>query len=152
MLISVKNSQKDLKVKVACIRSIFKSLIQYKKVKVDELSVHLISDALMRKMHLEHFNDPTPTDCITFPIDDPTDQEIDYVVLGECFVCPKTAITYASENKKDPFEELTLYLVHCFLHLLGFDDIASKDRLIMRGEEKKCMDHLRNEDLILKQL
>jgi len=35
---------------------------------------------------------------------------------------------------------LSLYLIHGWLHLLGFDDIEEEDRKIMRREESRVMD------------
>ena len=37
-------------------------------------------------------------------------------------------------------EELSLYLIHGWLHLVGFDDIDSVDRKIIRLEEQRAMD------------
>ena len=45
-----------------------------------------------------------------------------------------------SKNMGAIFEdELTLYVVHGFLHLLGLDDQTDQDRKKMRAEEKKWM-------------
>lgn len=87
----------------------------------------------MCDLHQQFFNDPSPTDCISFPIDDK--------ILGDIFVCPKTAIDYAARIKKDPYPETALYIIHGILHLLGFDDLEAPKRRIMRKKEKQCMAH-----------
>jgi probable rRNA maturation factor len=152
VIISIKNDQRDISFKASSIRDIFEALLIFKKIKVDELSVHFVTDAKMKKLHLTHFNDPSSTDCITFPIDDPKDNTVEYCVLGECFICPKTAATYASLRQASPYEELTLYCVHCFLHLLGYDDTNPSVKKTMRRQEKLCMEYLRKQNLILKEL
>ena len=47
-----------------------------------------------------------------------------------------------SSISSDPYGEVTLYIVHGFLHLLGYDDIEESDEKEMRSEEKNCIVHL----------
>jgi probable rRNA maturation factor len=148
--ISILNSQKDLKVSKKEVKHLFQLLIAYKKIQVDELEVSFITDSAMKKKHQELFDDPSSTDCITCPIDDPYEENLAYCVLGSCFICPKTAIKFASEHKKDPYEELTLYCVHCFLHLIGYDDIDPIMRKKMRAQERSCLAFLKKEGAYLK--
>lgn len=123
------------------------SVLHKLHIRWDEVSIHFVTNRKLCKLHEEFFNDPSPTDCISFPIDG--DGKSDYRVLGEVFVCPKTAIEYAKKKQKDPYAETTLYVVHGLLHLLGYDDIHPKDRALMRRKERECMEHLRQEDLLL---
>ncbi len=102
--------------------------LQEKKISTQEVAIYFVGTRKITQLHAEHFNDPTPTDCITFPFDDQ--------LLGEIFVCPKAALDY---NPKKPYEETTLYIIHGLLHLLGYDDIDSKKRARMRREEKRLM-------------
>lgn len=93
-------------------------------------------------MHAEFFDDPAPTDCMTFPVDPIIKGEKD-LVLGDIVVCPKTAITFSEKRGKEVYQELTLYIVHALLHLLGYDDIHKKDRSLMRRKEREEMAHLK---------
>ena len=77
------------------------------------------------------------------------DDDSPYSVLGEVFVCPATAIAYASENKLDPYEETTLYIVHGLLHLMGYDDIDDRDAVLMRQAERRHMQKLKDLTLLL---
>lgn len=74
------------------------------------------------------FQDPTPTDCITFPFDQK--------FLGEIFVCPKVAKEY---DPKKPHLETTLYIIHGILHLLGFNDIEKKERAKMALKQRHLL-------------
>lgn len=40
-------------------------------------------------------------------------------------------------------EELGLYLIHGWLHIVGFDDLENVDREIMRLEEQRVIDHIK---------
>lgn len=150
MNITVINRQKDLSIDSKQVVNLFTHLIAYKKLKVDELEVHFVTDSRMKKEHRVLFDDPSSTDCITCPMDDPYDADLDYCVLGSCLICPKTAVIYAKENAYDVYNELSLYCVHCFLHLIGFDDIEPEDRKKMRAQEKRCLAYLSKHNALLK--
>ena len=104
----------------------------------DELHLYFVTKKTIQELHAHHFQDPTSTDCITFPIDTDTGPRPDALgplVLGEIFICPKVAIEYATLHKIDPYTETIRYIVHGLLHLLGYDDIQPKERKIMRQKE-----------------
>lgn len=149
MLVHVTNSQDIVELSLQEVEALTCSLIEYKQVPCDELSVHFVGVSDIAKLHEEYFNDPSPTDCITFPVDDTTEDTF-YRVLGDVFVCPEVALDYAKKHLVSFEEELSLYVVHGILHLLGYDDIKDEEREIMRREEALCMEHLRKHQLILR--
>ncbi len=40
-------------------------------------------------------------------------------------------------------DELSLYLIHGYLHLCGFDDIEDSDRVLMRRAEQQALEIVR---------
>lgn len=112
-----------------------------------EVSIHFVEEATICELHDEYFQDPSPTDCISFPIDDETETE--WRILGEIFISPKAALDYSSDKKLNSYEELTLYLVHGLLHLLGYDDKEEKERQIMRSKEASKLALLKEKELLL---
>ena len=101
-----------------------------------ELSLALLQEKAHCKLHEDFLDDPTPTDVITFP-GDPEEN-----LAGEICVSIDMARRYAETEAVDFSQELTLYLVHGWLHLVGFDDLNEKDRQAMKKEEQVCMSHL----------
>ena len=81
-------------------------------------------------------NDPSPTDVITFPADEENE------LAGEICVSVDQAIEESQKRNLSFNEEMSLYLIHGWLHLLGFDDLEKVDREIMRLEEQRVMDHV----------
>lgn len=146
MKISITNRQKDLKITPSLVKAIVNEVVNKEKFQVDEVALHFISDKAMRKLHADYFDDPSPTDCISFPL---YDQSGAYRILGDVFICPQAAILYADKRGKNSYEELTLYIVHGLLHLMGYDDIISEDRVKMRRAESKQLKNLRLKGLIL---
>ena len=97
-------------------------------------------------LHGTFFQDPTPTDCITFPIDVGDTPLLGPKILGEVFVCPKIALEYSPDN---PYLELTLYIAHTLLHLKGYNDQEEEDSLEMRSKEQEILEILQKKNLVL---
>ena len=140
MNILIYNEQNDLVFDEKKLEKIVSSLLDHLKVQTDEVSINFVDVQRITELHGEYFDDPTPTDCITFPLEGDASHKH---ILGEIFVCPKVAIEYAIQNNLDPQEENLLYVVHGILHLLGYDDIEEKEREEMRKKEKSCMDYIK---------
>ncbi|CAF23778.1 unnamed protein product [Candidatus Protochlamydia amoebophila UWE25] len=148
VIINASNEQHDLKFSLANLDAIVKEVIQKEQQTCDEVNIYFVDTATICKLHLDYFNDDTPTDCISFPMD--KDENSPYKILGEIFVCPQTAIEYALSHELDPYEETTLYLVHGLLHLMGYDDLEENDFLIMKEAEIRHMTHLKKLELYIK--
>lgn len=139
MEIQVENYQDLLEIDVQTVPQIVHSVLHIENVTCDELMVYFVDESTLCELHQKHFNDPSPTDCISIQVDPPNSKPC---FLGEIFISPKAAIDFCKEKKDLVYEEITLYLVHGLLHLIGYDDIESEDRKKMRLAEKKCMDYL----------
>ena len=116
--------------------------LSFFKIPYEEVSIYLVSEKQIAKLHDQFFQDPTSTDCISFPLDEKH--------LGEVFVCPKVAIVYATERGIDPYTETALYIIHALLHLIGYDDLEKNAKRLMRKKEKSCMHHLERLNIHLK--
>lgn len=98
-----------------------------------ELSIVFVSDPMIGSIHADFMDDPTPTDVITFPAD-PTMESVGEIIVS---------VDHAKERADalgEPFSrELTLYIVHGWLHLSGFDDRTPADRARMREAEQRAL-------------
>jgi probable rRNA maturation factor len=98
-----------------------------------ELSLAFLTDAKLAKLHADFLDDPTTTDVITF------DGQPLLGVAGEICVSADTAAAYSKANARDFSEELTLYVVHGWLHLAGYDDLQPAKKRKMRAAEARAM-------------
>jgi probable rRNA maturation factor len=137
------DTQSALKISPSQVELLAKGLLAFKKIQTDEVIFHFVDQQTICDLHEDFFQDPSPTDCISFPIDRPEDVSGGYHLLGEVFVCPEVAITYAKEHALSPYDELSMYLMHGLLHLIGYDDMTDSEEKIMREEEKTCMNYLK---------
>ena len=102
-----------------------------------ELSIVFVNDEEIGQIHDDFMDDPAPTDVITFPAD--TEMES----AGEIIVSVDHAQSKAIELGETFSDELSLYLIHGWLHLAGYDDRNDSDRAAMRAAEQKAIGILR---------
>lgn len=98
-----------------------------------ELSIVFLTDKDLAKLHADFLDDPSSTDVITFE----GDRQLG--TAGEICVSADTAATYARAHGHPFSTELTLYLVHGWLHLAGHDDLRPEKKRAMRRAEARAM-------------
>jgi len=98
-----------------------------------EVSLLLTDDAEIARLHGEYMDDPTPTDVMSFAIDDG----------AEVVVSVETARRQAQRAGHAMRAEIALYIVHGILHTVGFDDVDEHDRRRMREAERAIMQRLK---------
>jgi probable rRNA maturation factor len=98
-----------------------------------ELSVAFLTDAALAVLHARFLGDPAPTDVITFEGDPPGG------AAGEICVSVDAAVRLAGRGRAALAREITLYVVHGWLHLAGYDDLAAGDRRAMRRAEARAL-------------
>ncbi|HEY0945186.1 MAG TPA: rRNA maturation RNase YbeY [Opitutaceae bacterium] len=98
-----------------------------------ELSIAFLTDPALARLHADFLDDPSTTDVITFE-GQPT-----LGSAGEICVSADTARTFANRHRKDFSTELTLYVVHGWLHLAGYDDLQPAKKRRMRAAEARAL-------------
>lgn len=115
-----------------------------------ELSLVFLTDPTLAQIHADFMGDPTATDVITFEGDPAAG------LAGEICVSADTAWKYVESRSPDRprsagrptlpasfSAELTLYLVHGWLHLAGYDDLQPAKKRRMRAAEARALKLLR---------
>ena len=107
-----------------------------------ELSLVFLTDAALASLHADFLSDPTPTDVITF------EGNPALGTAGEICVSVDAALRHVSPlvPRRSPLAfstELTLYLVHGWLHLAGYDDLVPAKKRAMRRAEARALKLLR---------
>jgi probable rRNA maturation factor len=128
--ISVRNLQRKIRVNATALELFAQGAVNAcQKLKegrpnneLKELSVLLISDRRMARLHRQFLNQPGPTDVITFQ-------------HGEIFISVETARRQARQFGTSLTGELQLYIVHGLLHLHGYDDRTPSETKRMRAAE-----------------
>jgi probable rRNA maturation factor len=101
-----------------------------------ELSVALLTDRALARLHGRFLGEPGATDVITFGGDPAA------ATAGEICVSVDAALRQG-RGRSGLSGELTLYIVHGWLHLAGYDDTTAPARRAMRRAEARAMRLLR---------
>jgi probable rRNA maturation factor len=89
----------------------------------------LTGDREIGRLHAEFLGDPSPTDVISFAVDDG----------AEIVVSVDTARRVAEQKGHAVRAEVALYVVHGLLHVMGWDDVQPRRREQMRAAEAAIM-------------
>lgn len=114
---------------------------------VEILSVALVNDPTLAELHERYLDDPSVTDVMSFDLtpDGPggassgSTEAGEAPLVGEVIVSLDRARDVSRRRGVGLDYELSLYLIHGTLHLLGFDDLEVDDRLRMREAEQRAL-------------
>ena len=90
------------------------------------VEITLLGEAAIAKVHEGFLDDPTPTDVITFE-------------HGEILIGVPIAAANAKKFRHPTDHEVALCVIHGLLHLLGYDDLTEKERLIMHARQDEIL-------------
>ncbi|WPJ94818.1 rRNA maturation RNase YbeY [Coraliomargarita algicola] len=136
--LEINNQYSALAAPEAATRTLFETLHASAAFPITEgeLSIAFVSDDEIAQVHADFMDDPTPTDVITFPANEEMES------AGEIIVSVDHASSRAAELNEPFSRELSLYLVHGWLHLAGYDDRNEVDRAAMRQAEQEVLNLL----------
>jgi probable rRNA maturation factor len=98
-----------------------------------EISLAFLTDGALAQLHADFLDDSAPTDVITFPGD------LAAGLAGEICVSVDRAAHEARRRARTFASEVTLYIVHGWLHLAGLDDHTPSGRRAMRRGERRLL-------------
>ena len=119
-----------------------------------ELSVLVVDEKAMAKLHKDWMNEPGPTDVLAFPMDELRPPHLGGVnvgragaeepgpdpgLLGDVVLCPQVAAVQARDAGHSAQDELELLAVHGILHLLGYDHGEPDERTEMFGLQDRLL-------------
>lgn len=113
------------------------------KLNPGTLSIVFVNDTMIKQLHESFLNDSSSTDVITFPAN-PT-----FLSAGEICISIDEAIKNSKNFGTTINHEITLYLIHGWLHLFGFDDKNDEATKAMRQAEKDALNLVNKAGLVL---
>lgn len=105
------------------------------------VSVVFLSAEQMAEVNMETLGHSGPTDVISFDLRDPELPEEDQEEAPgiELYICPEVAEKEAAKRNLPYASEVSLYIVHGFLHMAGEDDLCPEAKRKMRRAEKRVL-------------
>ena len=111
----------------------------------------------IREMNREQRGIDRPTDVLSFPmIDYETAGEFDFLeerpdcfhpetgeaLLGDIVISKEKVLSQAEEYGHSPLREYAFLIAHSMLHLLGYDHMEEKERLVMEKKQNEILERL----------
>ncbi|MFM9057916.1 MAG: rRNA maturation RNase YbeY [Planctomycetaceae bacterium] len=133
--VDVIDRQRVVRVGGAWLERVVRRALARQGVDRAEVTILLVGDRKMARLHEDWLGVPGPTDVITFDLADGRDG----VLRGDIVASAETARRVARELGWAPRHELAYYVVHGLLHLAGHDDLDPAKRRAMRARERVLM-------------
>lgn len=122
----------------------------------NEISLLFVDNSEIRQINNETRNIDKETDVLSFPMLDyeenrvfkeqyknyeflQSDLDGEELVLGDIVLSLEKALEQSKEYNHSFEREVSYLLVHSVLHLLGYDHINDKDKIIMRTREEEIL-------------
>ncbi len=145
MIVEIFDTQKDFLLEHDQVEQLVKEVIQFNNVKVDEVGIHIISNKEMCHLHEVYFDDPSPTDCISFPLEFSEQQHPKN--LGDVYICPEIALEFAKANQVSRCEEVSLSRSWALASLLAMIIDIEERVEEMRRLENQNMENLKTKKI-----
>ncbi|CAB4545284.1 COG0319 Predicted metal-dependent hydrolase [actinobacterium SCGC AAA044-D11] len=104
-----------------------------------DLSITLVNEDEITKLHVKWMDLPGPTDVLSFPMDElkPFSASDGPGIVGDIVICPQFAEKQAVSHSLA--DEIYLLTVHGVLHLLGFDHAEPEEHKVMFALQDKTL-------------
>jgi probable rRNA maturation factor len=99
-----------------------------------QVAIAFVDEQEISILHEQFMGDPSPTDIITFPYDDPDFSG------GDIAICVTVAADNAHEQENSLGKELGFLVLHGMLHLLDYDDTSDTERSAMLKRQQIILD------------
>jgi probable rRNA maturation factor len=116
-----------------------------------ELSLMLVTEEAMERLHVQYMGEPGATDVLAFAQDDLSSgaplsgsDEVPEALLGDVVLCPEFAARQAASQQHSLHDELHVLCAHGVLHLLGYDHAEPEEEREMFGVQARVLDSWRS--------
>jgi len=117
-----------------------KAILRHEGIAAADLSFVFVTDKTIKALNKKYLKRSYATDVLAFDLRQDTYFEKKKCPLaGEIIISVETAVKNAKLYHATIQGEITLYVIHGILHLLGYNDHRLKDIKRMRNKERKLL-------------
>lgn len=127
MPVELRNAQRRFRVDTGRLRRRAEALLAALNRPEAVLSILLTDDRGIAELHERWMAEKGPTDVLSFPM-------AETQMLGDVVISVETALR---RRREDPLREMTRYLIHGLLHLIGHDHVRQGERRRFEREARR---------------
>jgi len=140
MRIIIADTQKKIRLNQKRIRIITQKALKALAQPGDTLvALSFVTRYRIKKTNIKYFHKERITDVIALGCNDFESGSAHKGYLGDILICPYAAKVNAKRYGNSFSMELTLYIIHGLLHLLGYDDTSSNSKVKMQRKEQEIL-------------
>jgi probable rRNA maturation factor len=129
--ITLQNLQKHIPISTDKIKKLILKVLKGQKVKKSGwINICFVDDRQIKKFNAKFHKTKSSTDVLAFNLSDKKN-----IILADIMISAQTALKQAASFKTTPDYELSLYVVHGILHILGYNDRTESQIKLMRKQE-----------------
>lgn len=113
--LEVVNIHPDIKINKSRLKRFIRDKLKELNIKEKEINIVLTDDEYIRKLNRDYRSIDSPTDVLSFSMDEGT-------LWGDIYISLDTASKQAEEQGWDLEKEVRFLAIHGLLHLLGYND------------------------------
>jgi probable rRNA maturation factor len=96
------------------------------------INICFVDDRQIKKHNARFLKHDSATDVLAFDL---SESKKGGIILADIIISTQTALRQSRAYKTTPEHELTLYVAHGILHILGYKDKTAQDIRLMRKKE-----------------
>jgi probable rRNA maturation factor len=134
--IRIVDAYKLVNLDVARLKKILRALCRRFDIKKANISIAIVDDKEIRKVNRRFLGRSSVTDVISFDLSDAQSGEMVFELAADA----QEARRQAKKRRHSAEADLALYILHGFLHNVGFDDAKRRDAALMHQTEDEILE------------
>jgi len=136
--ITLRNLQNQLPLYSWRIKKLILKVLKGERVKESAwINICFVDNRQIKKFNSKFLKTESATDVLAFNLSDKKEKNI---ILADIMISTQEALKQAAKFKTTPDYELSLYVVHGLLHILGVGDHTAYQKKRMRKKESQYVD------------
>jgi probable rRNA maturation factor len=136
--ITLQNQQKKVSVQTGKYKKLILKVLKGEQVKESGwINICFVDNPQIKKFNAKFLKIKGFTDVLAFNLSDKKEKN---VILADIMISAQEALKQARRYKTTFDYELSLYVVHGLLHILGFNDHTERQIKLMRKKESQYVD------------
>ncbi len=133
-----------IQVSTATVEKCVSLILKDKGIESADITVIFGTAEMLKKLKKQFFNQNVYTDVIAFRLDNGDSIE------GEIYISPEIALENSKKFNTAYHNELSRLVFHGALHLIGYNDDTTQNKLKMKRKEDRFLNQINSAEILLK--